>query len=78
MSNSGAHTEPRTEPFIQSTGADYSKSVNYDQVQVLSYSKYFLLGMNLQTPEDFHSGSLFNQTPYLLGHVSLPNVVFER
>ena len=37
MSNS------ETEPFIQSKGIDCSSSLNDDQVQVLSDSKYFLL-----------------------------------
>ena len=36
-------TQPQTEPFIQSTMGDCSNSVNYDQVQVLSYCKYSLL-----------------------------------
>ena len=58
MSNSGAYTELRTEPFIYSTGVDCSNSVNHDRAQVLSYTKYSLLsylwvGLNLQPLDDF-------------------------
>ena len=42
ISNSGTYTEIQTKPFIQSTGIDCSNSVNYDRMQVLSYSKYML------------------------------------
>ena len=41
--NSGVHKESWTGPFIRSTEVDCSNSVNYNQVQVLSYSKYSLL-----------------------------------
>ena len=43
MSNSEADTELWTELFIiKPTGVDCSNSVNYDWVQALSYSKYYL------------------------------------
>ena len=43
MSNARAHTELGTEPFIQSMGIDGLNFINYNWVQVLSYSKYSLL-----------------------------------
>ena len=46
MSNPGVLTESRTEPFIWTTGVDFSNSVNRDRVQVLSYCKNSLLGRN--------------------------------
>ena len=78
MSNSGAYTEPHTEPFILSTRVDCSNSVNHDQVQVLSYRKYSLLflpvvGIEPVTSRWFHSEAFSNQTPYPLHHVSLLN-----
>ena len=45
MSNSGVHTESRTEFFIWTTRVDYSNSLNHDRVQVLSYSQYSLLAL---------------------------------
>ena len=33
-------TQPRSEPFIYSTGVDCSNSIDHDRVRVLSYSKY--------------------------------------
>ena len=53
-----------------------SNSVNYDWVQVLSYSKYSLLvlpvvGIEPATSRWFHSEALSNQTLYPLHHVSL-------
>ena len=56
MSNSWVHTEYRAESFIWTTGVDCSNSVNHDRVQMLSYSKYFLLvllGLNMQPLDDF-------------------------
>ena len=47
MSNSGVHTESRTEPFIWTPGVDCSNSFNLDRVQVLSYSKYSLLDLQV-------------------------------
>ena len=38
-----SYTESWTEPFIWTPGVNGSNSVDYDQVQVLSYSKYSLL-----------------------------------
>ena len=75
MLNSGAHIESWTEPFIWTTGIDSSNSVNYDQVQALSYNKYYLLFLPVVGIEPamfrwFHSEALSNQTPYLLCHVS--------
>ena len=73
MSNSGINTESQTEPFIWTTGQDYSNFVSHDQVQVLSYSKYSLLflpvvGIEPATSRWFHS-ALSNQKPYPLCHV---------
>ena len=51
MSNSGVHTESPTEPFILTTGVDCSNSVNHDQVQMLSYSKYSLLVLSVAKDE---------------------------
>ena len=42
ISNSGAHTELQTKPFIQSRRVGCSNAINHDWVQVLSYSKYSL------------------------------------
>ena len=58
MLNYRAHRESWTKPFIWTTGVDCSNSVNHDQVQVFSYSKYslysyLLLGLNLQFPDNF-------------------------
>ena len=67
ISNSGVHTESQTEPFIGAMGVDFSNSVNHDQVQVLSYSKFSKLflpvvGIKLATFRLFHMEVLFNQT----------------
>ena len=40
MSNLRVHTESVTEPFILTIGVDCSNSVNHDQGQMFSYSKY--------------------------------------
>ena len=55
--NLEALTELRTKPIIRSIEVGCSNSVNYDRVQVLSYSKYSLFlylksRLNLQTPND--------------------------
>ena len=76
MSNSEVHTESPTGPFIWTTGGDSSDSVNDDQVQVLSYSKYSLLFLSLAgiepaTSRWFHLEAHSNQTPYPLYSVSL-------
>ena len=67
VSNSGAYRKTRIDPFIQSTGVDCSNSVNHDQVQMLSFSKYPLLvlsavGIEPATSRWFHSEALSNQT----------------
>ena len=56
-----------------------SNSVNHDQVQVLSCRKYSFLVLPVvriepATSRRFNSESPSNQTPYLLRHVSLPDV----
>ena len=83
MSNSGVHTESRTEPFIWITRVDCFSSVKHDQVQVLSYRKYSLLvlpfvGIEPVTSIWFHSEALSNQKPYPLSHVSLPDNWFLK
>ena len=77
LSNFGFHTESRTEHFIWITGVDSSNSVNHDQVQVLSFSKYSLLflpvvGIEPATSRWFHLEALSNQALYPLCHMSLP------
>ena len=42
-SNSGVHTVSQTEPFISTTGIDYSNPVNLGQAQVFRYSKYLFV-----------------------------------
>ena len=64
MLNSGVHTESQTESFIWTTRVDCSNSVNHDQVQVLSYSKYSLLflpvvGIEPATSQMISLGSTF-------------------
>ena len=75
---SRVHTESRTESFIWPTWVDCSNSVNYDQVQVLSYSKYSSLflpvvGIEPATSRGFYSEAPSNQTSYPVQHVSLPS-----
>ena len=57
MSNLSVHTESWTETFICTTGVDCLNSVKHDQVQVLRYSKYYLLflpGIETVTARWFH------------------------
>ena len=78
MSNSGVHTEFRTEPFIWTIGVDRgSNSVNHDQIQVLSYCKYSLLflpvvGIEPATSWWVHSEAPTNRTLYSLRYEFLP------
>ena len=74
--NLGAHTESQTELFIWTTGIEFSNSVNHDQVQVVSYSKYSLLvlpivGIKPATFRWFLSETPPYQTPNSLRHMSL-------
>ena len=69
----------RIEPFIWFTEEDCSNSVKYDQVQVLSYSKYSLLflpeaGIEQSNLQMISFKSTFQQTPYPQHHVSLPDM----
>ena len=64
--NPGDHTKFRTEPFIWTTGIDYSNYINHDRIHVLSYSKYSLLflpifGIEPATSRWFHSEALSNR-----------------
>ena len=70
LSNMGVHTESRTIPIV-----------NYDRVQVSSYSKHSLLvlpvtGIELATCRWFHPEAPSNQTPYPLHHMSLKDNLF--
>ena len=65
MSNSEAFIESRTAAFIWTTREDCSNSVNYDWVQVLSYSKYsslllLVVGIEPATSRWFHLEALSN------------------
>ena len=76
MSNLGVHIKSQTETFIWTIGTDCSTSVNHDWVQVLSYSKYYLLvllvvGIELTTCRWFHSEAPPNKMTYPLRHASL-------
>ena len=79
LSNSVAHTESWNEPFIWTPGVDCSSSVKHDWVQVLSYSKCFLLFLPVvriepATSRWSHSEALSSQTLYPLRHGSLSMV----
>ena len=76
MLNLGVHTESQIEPFIWTTGVNCSNSLNHDQVQVLSYSKYslLLLGLKLQSPDDFTQKYFPTKHLYHLCHVSLLDI----
>ena len=82
MLTSRVHTESRTEPFIWTTGVDYSNSVNHDWVQVLNYCKYSLLflpvvGIEPATSRWFHTETLSNQSLYPLLHVLLSGRIWH-
>ena len=67
MSNSGAYTKLRIEPFISSTGVDGSYSVNHDWLHVFSDNNYHLLSylsveLNLGLPDDFTQEHFQNNT----------------
>ena len=56
MSNHRVYTESRIETFIRTIGIDCFNSVNHDQVQGLSYSKYslsFLPVVGIEPAENF-------------------------
>ena len=76
MSNSEAHTEPQTEPFIGSMRVNCYNSVN--RLQVLSYSKYSLLflpvvGIEFATPDDYIQKHFPTKHLMYRHHVSLPD-----
>ena len=76
MLNSGVYKESRPWPFIWTSRIDCSDSVTHERVQVLSYSKYFLLflpvvGIEPATSEWFQSETLSSQILYPQHHVSL-------
>ena len=47
MSNVEIHTESWTEPFIWTIRVDFSDSLYYDLVEVLSYCKYSLFVLSV-------------------------------
>ena len=58
MLNLGVQTEYWTEPFIRTTGVDFSYPLNHELAQVFSYNilfcySYLLLGLNLPPSDDF-------------------------
>ena len=78
MSDTGVHTEFRTEHFIWITGVVCSNSVNHGRIKVLCYSKYsssffHVVGTEPATSKWFHSETPSDQVPYPLHHVSLPD-----
>ena len=79
MFNLWVHTESWTECYIWTTGVDCFNSVNNDQVQVFSYSKYSVLlfrpvvGFEPATSRWFYSETLSKQMPNPLCHVFLPD-----
>ena len=77
LSNSEVYTKSPPEFFIWSICLNCSNSVNHNQVQGLSRSKYSLLGLPFggiepATSRWFHLEAPSNQTSYPLRHVFLP------
>ena len=60
-------------PFLDTTGLDFSNSVNHDRVKVSSYSKYFYLylpvvGIEPATSRSFHSKYEVNNPNILINN----------